>query len=210
MNAASPSLAPTVPIRSKARREISDNGLVAAYLEGDEQAFTELYQRYRHKIINYIYRGTSDYARAEDLTQEVFIRVVRHVARFDQTNKFSTWIYVIADNLRKNELRNRSRNPLTCSHSRGVSAEDYSPILNVADRSPRPDEVYWQKRLGQAIGDAIDQLPEYHRSTFVLREFEDQTYDEIAQTLGINVGTVKSRLSRARNNFAHIIEPMLG
>src|SRR5690606_10841911 len=91
---------------------LDDSGLVAAFLAGETRAFTELAERYHGRLINFVYRTTGDRERSEDLVQETFIRVYRHLHRFDQSRKFSTWVYTIASNLAKNELRNRSRNPL--------------------------------------------------------------------------------------------------
>src|SRR3954451_18127027 len=93
-------------------RAMDDSGVVTAFLNGEERAFSELVDRYQTRLLNFVYRTIGDRERAEDLVQEVFVRVYRHLHRFDQTKKFSTWIYTIASNLAKNELRNRSRNPL--------------------------------------------------------------------------------------------------
>src|SRR5216117_4270138 len=91
---------------------MDDSAVVTAFLGGEERAFTELVERYQTRLLNFIYRTIGDRDRAEDLVQEVFIRVYRHLHRFDRSKKFSTWVYTIASNLAKNELRNRSRNPL--------------------------------------------------------------------------------------------------
>ena len=93
-------------------RQADDSELVTAYLNGGERAFDILVERYQTRLLNFIYRTVGDRERAEDLVQEVFVRVYRHLGRFDRSKKFSTWIYTIASNLAKNELRNRSRNPL--------------------------------------------------------------------------------------------------
>src|SRR5690242_3961347 len=98
-------------IREKLRTE-DDAAVVSAFLAGEERAFQELVERYQTRLLNFIYRTIGDREKAEDLVQEVFIRVYRHIHRFDRSKKFSTWVYTIASNLAKNELRNRSRNPL--------------------------------------------------------------------------------------------------
>jgi RNA polymerase sigma factor (sigma-70 family) len=99
----------------KYRSELStlnDSQVVQKFLDGEERAFGELVDRYDTRLVNFVYRTVGDRERAQDLVQETFVRVYRHLHRFDQTKKFSTWIYTIASNLAKNELRNRSRNPL--------------------------------------------------------------------------------------------------
>src|SRR5690606_26062023 len=93
-------------------RTLGDSEVVQAFLDGDQRAFGELVRRYDNRLVNFVYRTVGDRERAQDLVQETFVRVYRHLERFDQTKKFSTWIYTIASNLAKNELRNRSRNPL--------------------------------------------------------------------------------------------------
>ena len=92
--------------------EMTDSEVVQASLDGDARAFGELVRRYDKRLLNFVYRTIGDRDRGQDLVQETFVRVYRHLHRFDQTKKFSTWIYTIASNLAKNELRNRSRNPL--------------------------------------------------------------------------------------------------
>jgi len=186
-----------------------DSGLVAAHLAGDSQAFEELVDRYQRRLLNFVYRTIGDRERAEDLVQEVFIRVHRHLARFDQTKKFSTWIYTIASNLAKNELRNRSRNPLVLFQTIKKNWEaDHRP-LQFEDPQNRPDDLYRKRHLRQLVDWSVAQLPEHHRVVFVLRELEGKTYDEIADITSCNLGTVKSRLNRARNRFAQLIGPML-
>jgi RNA polymerase sigma-70 factor, ECF subfamily len=186
-----------------------DSSVVASHLAGDPQAFEELVDRYQRRLLNFVYRTIGDRERAEDLVQEVFIRVHRHLARFDQTKKFSTWIYTIASNLAKNELRNRSRNPLVLFQTIKKNWEaDHRP-LQFEDPQNRPDDLYRKRHLRQLVDWSVAQLPEHHRVVFVLRELEGKTYEEIADITGCNLGTVKSRLNRARNRFAQLIGPML-
>jgi RNA polymerase sigma-70 factor, ECF subfamily len=188
---------------------LDDSGVVAAFLAGDHRAFDELVQRYHVRLLNFIYRTIGDRDRAEDLVQETFIRVYRHLHRFDQTKKFSTWAYTIAGNLAKNELRNRSRNPLVLFQTIRKNWEaDHRP-LEWEDNTYRPDDLFRKRHLKAMVDSAVEQLPEHHRIVFVLREQEGKTYEEISEITGVNLGTVKSRLNRARNNFAQIIGPML-
>jgi RNA polymerase sigma-70 factor, ECF subfamily len=189
--------------------ELDDSGLVASFLDGDKRAFTVLADRYHARLLNFIYRSTGDRERAEDLVQETFIRVYRHIHRFDQTRKFSTWIYTISSNLAKNELRNRSRNPLVLFQTLKKNWDaDHAP-LEWEDNTYRPDDLFRKRHLRDLIEAAVEDLPEHHRVVFVLREMEGKTYEEIAEITGCNLGTVKSRLNRARNNFAQIIAPLL-
>ena len=171
--------------------------------------FDELVERYQDRLLNFVYRTIGDRDRAEDLVQETFIRVYRHLARFDQSKKFSTWIYTIASNLAKNELRNRSRNPLVLFQTIKTNWDaDHRP-LEWEDNTYRPDDLFRKRHLREMVEQAVAELPEHHREVFVLRELEGKTYEEIAEITGVNLGTVKCRLNRARNNFAEIIAPML-
>ena len=186
-----------------------DSAVVTAFLGGEERAFSELVERYQTRLLNFIYRTIGDRDRAEDLVQEVFIRVYRHLHRFDRSKKFSTWVYTIASNLAKNELRNRSRNPLvlfqTLRGSQG--SEDEERPLQFEDTTSRPDDLFRKRHLRELVEESVAKLPEHHRQVFVLRELEGKSYEEIAEITACNLGTVKSRLNRARTAFAAIIEP---
>ena len=199
------------PTRST-REEIAaltDSQVVQRFLDGQERAFGELVSRYDARLLNFVYRTVGDRERAQDLVQETFVRVYRHLHRFDQSKKFSTWIYTIAGNLAKNELRNRSRNPLVLFQTIKKNWDaDHRP-LEWEDESTKPDELFRKRHLKEKVEDAVKELPEHHRLVFVLRELEGRTYEEIAEITETNLGTVKSRLNRARNNFARIIAPMV-
>jgi RNA polymerase sigma-70 factor, ECF subfamily len=188
---------------------LDDSALVAAFLAGEKRAFTVLADRYQGRLLNFVYRTTGDRERAEDLVQETFIRVYRHLHRFDQSKKFSTWAYTIASNLAKNELRNRSRNPLVLFQAIKSNWDADQRPLEWEDNTYRPDDLFRKRHLRQMVESAVEELPEHHRAVFILREMEGKTYEEIAEITGCNLGTVKSRLNRARNNFAQIIEPLL-
>jgi RNA polymerase sigma-70 factor (ECF subfamily) len=193
----------------EALKQLDDSGVVAAHLAGDRLAFGELVERYQNRLLNFIYRTTGDRERAEDLVQETFIRVYRHLHRFDQTKKFSTWIYTISSNLAKNELRNRSRNPLVLFQTLMKNRDNDTRPLEWEDNTYRPDDLFRKRHLKSQVDAAVDQLPEHHRTVFILREMEGKTYEEIAEITATNLGTVKSRLNRARNNFAQLIAPVL-
>jgi RNA polymerase sigma-70 factor, ECF subfamily len=189
--------------------QLPDSLVVQSFLEGNSRAFGELVDRYDKRLLNFVYRTIGDRERAQDLVQETFVRVYRHLHRFDQTKKFSTWIYTIAGNLAKNELRNRSRNPLVLFQTIKKNWEaDHRP-LEWEDTKLRPDDLFRKRHLREMVEKAVEELPEHHRIVFVLRELEGKTYEEIAEITGCNLGTVKSRLNRARNNFARIIAPLL-
>jgi RNA polymerase sigma-70 factor (ECF subfamily) len=198
---------PEVRTRSQELAELEDALLAAEFLGGETRAFTVLADRYHARLLNFIYRMIGDRDRAEDLVQETFVRVYRHLHRYDQTRKFSTWAYTIAGNLAKNELRNRSRNPMVLFQTIKKNWEaDHRP-LEWEDNRYRPDDLYRKRDLREKVETAVSRLPEHHRVVFVLRELEGKTYEEISDITGVNLGTVKSRLNRARNAFAELIAP---
>ena len=193
----------------EALKKLDDSAVVGRFLEGEQRAFGILVDRYDNRLVNFVYRTIGDRERAQDLVQETFIRVYRHLHRFDPTKKFSTWIYTIASNLAKNELRNRSRNPLVFFQTIKKNWEaDHRP-LEWEDNSYKPDDLYRKRHLREVVEKAISELPEHHRVVFVLRELQGKTYEEISEITAVNLGTVKSRLNRARNNFARIVAPLL-
>jgi len=123
-------------------RTLDDSAVVTAFLGGEERAFQELVERYQTRLLNFVFRTIGDREKAEDLVQEVFIRVHRHLHRFDRSKKFSTWIYTIASNLAKNELRNRSRNPLVLFQTIKKNWQDEERPLQFEDSNSRPDDMY--------------------------------------------------------------------
>ncbi|MBA3582959.1 MAG: sigma-70 family RNA polymerase sigma factor [Gemmatimonadetes bacterium] len=188
---------------------LSDNELVERYLAGEERHFREIVHRYEGRIVNFIQRSIGDRDRAQDLAQETFIRVYRHLKRFDTSKKFSTWIYTIASNLAKNELRNRSRSPLVLYQSLRPRGEDDQRPLQFEDSSSRPDDMFTNRHLRELVDATVATLAAHHREVFVMRELEGRSYEEIATLTRCNLGTVKSRLNRARHAFAERIAPYL-
>ena len=181
----------------------------AAYEHEQGWDFEKAAMPYVDSLYNTAYRMTRNSEDAEDLVQEVFIRVHRHLHRFDRSKKFSTWIYTIASNLAKNELRNRSRNPLVLFQTIKKNWQDEERPLQFEDSNSRPDDMYRKRHLRELVEESVERLPEHHKQVFILRELEGKSYEEIAEITACNLGTVKSRLNRARNSFAEIIAPAL-
>lgn len=186
------------------------NRLVEAHLAGDPKAFREIVRRYQPKLLGFIQRMINDRERAEDLVQETFVRVYRHLHRFDPSRKFSTWVYTIASNLARNEIRNRLRSPIvlfqTLEHDENQG--NYQG-LEFEDHSKRPDRVFGRRHLRKMVARAVAGLSPEHRAVFVMREIQGQSYDAIARATRTHLGTVKSRLNRARRVFAQLIQPLI-
>jgi RNA polymerase sigma-70 factor (ECF subfamily) len=182
--------------------ECTDLELVQAVVRGNQDAFTTLVERYRKRIINFIFLIIRDVEKSEDLSQEAFIRVHRHIGKFDQSKKFSTWVYTIAKNLATNELRNRSRSPLVLFQTlEDQKSEDDDRPIDFGTTDETPDKIFERERLRKIVDDCLEELSATHRQIFVLREMEGKSYEEIADLTGIPPGTVKSQLNRARNSF---------
>ncbi len=186
-----------------------DAVLVAAHLAGDPLAFTELVRRYQGRLLAHVARMIGDRDRGEDLVQEAFVRIHRHLGRFDPRRRFSTWAYAIAGNLAKNELRDRRRSPLVLHQTLTEGRQDGDRPLEFPDSSTQPDRLYRQRRLRALVEETVEQLGPAHREVFLLRELEGRSYEDIAEITGCSLGTVKSRLSRARTRFADLIRPHL-
>ncbi len=178
-----------------------DNALMLLIRNGDEDAFFELVARYKHLMVNYIYRMVDDYELAVDLAQEVFLRVFRHVDRYDPNLKFSTWIYRIATNLAIDTLRKRNRrgkhvSTVTTGDASNEGCADIFGRISTDD--PDPETQVLQTEMNNLIMTAIQELHPEHREVFLLKEMEHMALDEISQITGTKVGTLKSRLFRAR------------
>lgn len=171
-----------------------DLRLVERCQRGHADAFRELVDRYQTRIFNMAYRMLHDREEAEDITQEAFLNVFRAIDSF-KGDRFSPWIYKIASNLCLDRLRRR-RLP-TVSLDAPVNA-DMDVAREIADSTSLPEEEALSEALGVDIQRAIDSLPERYRVVTVLRHIEDLSYEEIAEVLGIPLGTVKTRLFRAR------------
>jgi len=188
--------------------DLTDEQLFERYTDGDEQGFRELVQRYEPRIQGFLRKRLNDEERVEDLTQDTFLRIHRARDSYDPSRKFSTWIHTIANNLLKNEFRNRSRRRETVfSELRPESSTAGAPSRPVEFESPLldPEQETYRSELREAIDTAIERMDEHHRVPFVMREVDDLSYEEIAEAIGIPVGTVKSRLNRARNSFRMLL-----
>lgn len=184
---------------SRAIEAASDHELLAAIRDGDEAAFQELVRRYRNPITNFVYRMLDDYDRAVELSQETFIRVYMSASRYQANYSFSTYIYRIATNLAISELRRRKRRKFVSLFA-PFNNEDGEPVeIDPPDANPLQDEAMIENERRKAVARAITSLPEKYRAAIVLRDVEGMSYDQIAETLNLSEGTVKSRINRARN-----------
>lgn len=181
------------------RPERGDNDLIKSFLADDISAFDSLVTKYKDMIFNLCFRIVNDYDDANDCAQETFIKVYNNLKSFRFQSNFSTWLYRIAINTCRNRLAstgNRMRKKMLRIDSPADPAGD--PV-DIHDCSFDPDTVFEKNEQARQIHQAIDSLPEELKILVVLRDLEGNSYEEVADITGVNLGTVKSRLARARH-----------
>src|SRR5437867_2332090 len=193
--------APTIP-------SLSDEDLMARVAEEDERAFSELVRRYQGRVTNLVSRVLNDRECADDLAQEVFVRVFVHRRNYRRGSKLSTWVFTIAANLAKNEIRRRVRRRNWFSLDALQEAFKDGAML-FADPTEGRERLLEREQLQEAVGRAIATVPEKYRLALVFRDIEGLSYEEIAQVLGIPGGTVRSRINRARSMLKRKLHPLL-
>jgi RNA polymerase sigma-70 factor (ECF subfamily) len=186
---------------------LRDEDLIVRVQEGDRRAFDEIVARYKGRLYSFILRMVKNPTTADELTQETLIRVFVHAEKYREIARFSTWIFTIATNLVRNTMRKRSRRPRLLSFN-PVPDEDEA-IIDPPDPNADPSRGVEGEELGELIALATSKIPEKYRIPFLLREVEELTYEEIQQVTGLKLGTVRSRINRARNKFRQLIKPML-
>jgi len=187
---------------------LSDEDLMGRVAEDEERAFPELVRRYQGRVTNLVSRVLNDRECADDLAQEVFIRVFVHRRNYRRGSKFSTWLFTIAANLAKNEIRRRvrRRNWFSLDALQEVLKDS---AIQLADPTEGRESAMEREQLQKAVGQAIATVPEKYRLALVLRDIEGLAYEEIAQVLNIPGGTVRSRINRARSMLKRKIQPLL-
>lgn len=176
----------------------ADKDLVHQCLQGSEEAFEAIVCQYQDKVYTLCYRYTGNSEDAYDLAQEAFIKSFRSLHTFKGTSNFSTWLYRITTNVCLDEMRRKKRRVTVQSLDDPVETADGEVSKTVQDESPGADVLYEQQEFAQYIQHLLNQMKPEHRMVIVLKDIMDFTYEEIAQMLNISIGTIKSRLSRAR------------
>lgn len=185
----------------------TDQQLVRRVQKGDKHAFDLLVIKYQHKILSIISRYVKDGAEMQDVAQEAFIKAYRAIGNFRGDSAFYTWIYRIAINTAKNHLVSRGRRP-PASDVEVEDAEYYMGGESLRDLAS-PENHLMKDQLEEAVYKAIRDLPEDLRTAVTLREMEGLSYEEIAEVMGCPVGTVRSRIFRAREAIDKHIEPLM-
>ncbi|HEX6926176.1 MAG TPA: sigma-70 family RNA polymerase sigma factor [Longimicrobiaceae bacterium] len=183
--------------------QATDHDLVALAASGSEKAYRELLDRYQRPVFSLIYRMVRDRERAEDLAQETFVKVFNHIGSFNPKYKFSSWIFKIASNLTIDAIRKKDLETVSLDGSRNASTQDEidATRITVESRDENPEEFLEAKELGQEIERAIGELRPEYRTAILLRHVEGRPYEEIAEIMGIPLGTVKTYIHRARGEL---------
>ena len=190
------------------KEELSEDAkLVFAAIDGDNDAFGKLIEKYSSFVYRTVFYDIKSREDAEDISQEVFIKAYKALSNFRSDSEFSTWIYRICKNTVYDYIRKSSREK-SIPLSEMTSGDENDRIYDIPDDSGKydPEKTYISKETADLVNDAISALSEEHRSIIVMRDIEGYSYGEIADILSIEEGTVKSRLSRARNALKKKLE----
>jgi len=185
-----------------------DQLLVERVQKGDKRAFDLLIQKYQHRIVSLVTRYVSDPSEAQDVAQEAFIKAYRAIGRFRGDSAFYTWLYRIAINTAKNWIVAKNRRP-PASDIDAVDAEQYG-ISGKLKEISTPENELLREEIERTVFDTIANLPEDLRTAIMLREMDGMSYEEIATTMECPIGTVRSRIFRAREAIDEKLKPLIG
>ncbi len=189
--------------------KLANYDLILCCQEGsqpDRVAFAELLRRYQSHVDKILYHLAPDWQDRADLAQEVWIRVYRNIQRLNEPLKFRGWLSRIATNLFYDELRKRKRNTYPVSLDAPRRVEDGEIDWDIESDYPSPDDHLATSEFYERLRSAIADLPEAFRTTIILREIEGMAYEEIAELTGVSLGTVKSRIARARAKLQSVLQ----
>ncbi len=191
------------------RTQLSDEELMLRVQAGEKTAYDLLVRRYKKRLFNYLLRLVGDADLAEEIAQDAFVRAYVNADKYRTIARFSTWLYTIATNLVRNRYRKKKRRPPVLSLFYRSHDDGEEIAQQIPDDSPGPEEQLVGQDLRRIIAEASEQIPERYRIPFLLREVNQLSYEEIRAVTGLKLGTVRSRINRARTHFRRIIEPML-
>lgn len=189
--------------------EWADEALMLEHGQGSEEAYAVLVHRHQRGVLNYTFRMVQNRHIAEELTQEVFLALVKNAKRYTPTAKFTTYLYTIASNIVSKEWARRKRRPKFFSISSWWNQEDdesFNPMDHIGDERANVLAAFQRGEISEAVNEALRHLPEHQRETFVLRRFQDLSYEEISEVLEVPVGTIKSRIVRAERALRPYLE----
>ena len=174
--------------------QYTDEELIATFQNGNEQAYIELVRRYRNRLMTFVFRFLGDMDLSEDIVQDTMVKVYTHKHYYKEIAKFSTWIYTIAGNFAKTELRKRKRRKVTLLSHMNTDDRKYE----IPSTELKSEDIVQGEYAERDIQKAILQLPLHFRTVVILRDIQELSYEEISKIVNVPLGTVKSRINRAR------------
>lgn len=184
-------------------RELSDEELILEFQKNNtEDAFNILVQRYKNPLTNFVFRFLGDFEVCNDVVQETMIKVYRYKDSYSSVAKFSTWVYTIAGNLARTEYRRKQRRNIFSINDYG---EEHS-TFDLPDESYRPDVITDSGIKDEIIQKALLKVKETYREAVILRDIQGMSYEEISEILGVNEGTIKSRINRGRAQLQELLK----
>ena len=181
----------------------TDEELISRFQNGDEQAYIELVNRYRDRLMSFVYRFVNDEVVAEDIVQDTLVKLYTHKHYYKNIAKFSTWMYTIAGNLAKTELRKNKRRKVTNLSEMGKDDWEY----DIPSDEDTEKTVHGQFAAKQ-IHEAIQSLPDHFREVVILRDIQELSYEEVSSIVEVPLGTVKSRINRARLQLQEMLKEL--
>ncbi|MDC1311211.1 RNA polymerase sigma factor RpoE [Burkholderiales bacterium] len=185
-----------------------DSNLVQRVQRGDKVAFEMLFTKYQRRVSRLVSRFVRSDAEVEDIVQESFIKAYRALASFRGDSAFYTWLYRIAVNTAKNHLVSASKRPISLTQFEKSDDDDFEEDRFMSDTST-PESELITKQIAETVNKTMDELPADLREAIMLREIEGMSYEDIAEAMGCPIGTVRSRIFRAREAISQKIKPML-
>ncbi|MBF89946.1 MAG: RNA polymerase subunit sigma-24 [Candidatus Marinimicrobia bacterium] len=182
----------------------NDKELILRFQQGDELAYVELVNRYRDKLMNFVFRFVGTKQESEDIVQDTFIKLYEKKDYYKPISEFSTWIFTIASNLAKTELRKRKRRKTSYLSELGLEDKDFDIPVN-----DTTDEEILDEFTDARVQDAIQSLQMHFRTALILRDIEELSYEEISKILDVPLGTIKSRINRARLQLQEKLKDVL-
>ena len=182
--------------------QLSDEVLIKKFQDGDISAYNQIVYRYKDRLLNFIYRFLNDLDRSEDLVQDTLLKLYTHKDSYREIAKFSTWLYTIAANLARTELRKLKRRK-TFSITE-LSHEDREFIISSSDADPSDDHL--SQNFEKNVHQALLALPDDFKTIIILRDIQELSYDEISKIVELPLGTVKSRINRGRVKLQQLLK----
>jgi RNA polymerase sigma-70 factor (ECF subfamily) len=191
-------------ISVKIDADSSDQELMSAFQGGDNKAFEILVKRYQDPIVNYAFRFLGNYEDATDIAQETFMRLYKNRMMYEPIAKFSTWLYTIAGNVAKSELRRRKTSRVVPLSQTDEDGEEQT--WDVPDTEYTPDKTVDVTLIEQYLQEALMKIPASYRDVIIMRDIQDMEYEDIAKITGLPLGTVKSRINRGRLQLQKLLK----